>query len=132
VPLGYWLKDAFHLARNPFDRIGHFAFGFLGAYPFREALIRLVGVRGFWAYYLPLDVVLAMSAFYELLEAWAAQLFSPAMNDSILGLQGDFWDAQWDMTASFAGAIIALFLTWLIERRARKGDPVPSKRVSQR
>ncbi|HEV8537513.1 MAG TPA: DUF2238 domain-containing protein [Bacteroidota bacterium] len=89
VPLGYWLRDAFHLHRNHFDRIVHFSFGLLMAYPIREIFLRLVSVRGFWAYYFPMDVTLAFSALYEIIEMIVAKLVSPEAGDAYLGTQGD-------------------------------------------
>ncbi len=89
VPFGYWLKDAFHLGRNHFDRIVHFSFGLLMAYPIREVFLRVASSRGFWAYYLPLDVTLAFSAVYEIIEMIVAKIATPGAGDAYLGTQGD-------------------------------------------
>src|SRR5437867_3079382 len=94
VPLGYWLKDAFHLTRNHFDRIVHFSFGLMMAYPIREVFLRVASSRGFWAYYLPLDVTLAFSAVYEIIEMIVAKIAAPDAGDAYLGTQGDIWDSQ--------------------------------------
>jgi putative membrane protein len=111
VPLGYWMKDAFELSRNHFDRIVHFSFGLLMAYPMREVLVRAAGVRGFWSYFLPANITLAFSGLFELIEAWVAQIVSPKLGAAYLGIQGDVWDAQKDMTLGLAGAILSMVLT---------------------
>ncbi len=111
VPFGYWLKDAFGLSRNPFDRIVHFAFGVLLVYPLREILMRRAHVGGFWSYYLPASAILAQSGLFEVIEALVAMAVSPELGNLYLGTQGDEWDAQKDMTAALAGALLALFFT---------------------
>ena len=116
VPFGFWLQDALDLSRNHFDRIVHFAFGLLLAYPIREIFLRIVQVRGFWAYYLPFDVTLAFSAFFEILESWIARLTSPELGDAYLGTQGDIWDAQKDMTLAMMGATICMIATAVVRR----------------
>ena len=88
VPFGFWLQSACGFARNHFDRIVHFSFGLLVAYPIREAFLRLVTARGFWAYYFPLDVTLAFSGLYEILEMIVARTVSPQAGDAYLGTQG--------------------------------------------
>lgn len=106
--------------RNNFDRLVHFSYGLLMAYPIREIFLRLVSVRGFWGYFLPLDVTLSTSAFYELLEwATASVVGSDASND-FLGSQGDVWDAQKDMTLASLGALIAMTLIALIAWRYQR------------
>lgn len=116
VPLGFWLKEALSLSRNHFDRVVHFAFGLLLAYPIREILVRLAGVKGFWSYYLPVSATLALSGFFEILESWVAQLVNPELGAAYLGTQGDEWDAQKDMTAAFAGALTATLLTLVLPK----------------
>ncbi len=106
--------------RNNFDRLVHFSYGFLIAYPIREIFLRLVSVRGFWGYFLPLDVTLSTSAFYELLEwATATVVGSDASND-FLGSQGDVWDAQKDMALASLGALIAMTLIALLNWRYQR------------
>ena len=107
VPLGNWLKDLFHLARNPYDRIGHFAQGFVPALITREVLLRRTPlVRGGWLFFLCTSVCLAISACYEFIEWWSAVLLGQGA-DAFLGSQGDQWDTQWDMFTALIGAIIA-------------------------
>ena len=117
VPFGFYLKEALHLSRNPFDRLVHFSFGLLLAYPVREIFLRVAKTRGFWNYYLPLDVVLAFSAVFELFEMAAALITSPELGDAYLGTQGDVFDAQKDMLMAGLGAVIAMTATWLLRRR---------------
>ena len=120
VPLGFWLKDALELDRNHFDRIVHFAFGLLLAYPIRELFVRTAHVRGYWTYIIPVVILLAFSGFFEIIESWVAQIVSPELGDAYLGTQGDIWDAQKDMTAAFCGAVLSMGLTavWSARRRA--------------
>jgi len=121
VPLGFWLKDALELNRNHFDRIVHFAFGLLLAYPIRELFVRTAHVRGSWTYIIPVVILLALSGFFEIIEAWVAQIVSPELGDAYLGTQGDIWDAQKDMTAAFSGAVISMGAAaiWSGRRRGR-------------
>ncbi|MGH7599309.1 MAG: DUF2238 domain-containing protein [bacterium] len=116
VPFGYWLKENFAMSRNPFDRIVHFAFGLLMAYPIREIFLRVVNTRGFWTYYLPLDVTMAFSCVYEIIEAAVAWTVSPELGDAYLGTQGDIWDAQKDMLLATAGAVIAMIVTAMVRK----------------
>jgi putative membrane protein len=108
VPFGFWLQDAFGFARNHYDRIGHFAQGFIPAMLAREVFIRRSPLRG--SRWLPFVVVcfcLAFSALYELIEFWTALATGEAA-EAFLGTQGDPWDTQWDMQMALIGAITAL------------------------
>jgi putative membrane protein len=108
VPFGYVLQRWFGAERNMYDRMVHFAFGFLLAYPIREAFLRIAKVRGFWGYYLPLDVTLAMSAVYEIVEWMVAARVDAKAGLAFLGSQGDVWDAQKDMLSAGCGAMLAM------------------------
>jgi len=123
VPLGFWVQETFGLARNHFDRMVHFSFGLLMAYPIREVFLRVANTRGFWAYYLPLDVTLAFSALYEIMEMVIASLVAPGTGDAWLGTQGDVWDPQKDMGLAALGALICMCVTALA-RRLRAPRPV--------
>src|SRR5512142_2562390 len=123
VPFGFWLKQSLGLARNPFDRVVHFCFGLLLAYPIREVFLRVANARGFWAYYLPLDVTLAFSALYEIMEMVVATVVAPGTGDAWLGTQGDVWDAQMDMATAAMGALLCMMLTATV-RRLRRKQPV--------
>ncbi|MDQ1158268.1 putative membrane protein [Sphingomonas sp. SORGH_AS 950] len=108
VPAGAWVQDWLHLARNPYDRLGHFAQGFVPAIVFREALIRRGGLpRGGLTTFLVLACCLAVSAIYELIE-FAAALALGQGAEAFLGTQGDVWDTQWDMLMCLIGAATAL------------------------
>jgi putative membrane protein len=107
VPLGDWVRDIFHLHRNHYDRLGHFAQGFVPAILAREILLRRSPlVPGKWLFFLVVSVCLAFSAFFEMIEWWAA-LFGGEATNAFLGSQGDGWDAQWDMFWALIGAITA-------------------------
>ncbi len=110
VPLGDWVRDHFHLLRNDYDRVGHFAQGFVPALVAREVLLRRkVVLRRGWLFYIVLSICLAISAAYELLE-WRISVATGTAADSFLGTQGDPWDTQEDMATAAIGAITALLL----------------------
>jgi putative membrane protein len=112
VPFGFWLKDFLILSRNPFDRIAHFSYGLLLVYPLRELLVRQAGVRGFWAPFLSVAVILAQSGFFEMAEAVVASIVSPELGSTYLGTQGDEWDAQKDMAAALTGALLTMCVSF--------------------
>jgi hypothetical protein len=122
---GAWARDAFGLARNHYDRVGHFAQGFIPAIVAREILIRRNVVRGRgWLYFFVVSICLAISAAYELLE-WSVAIATGSKSDAFLGTQGDVWDTQKDMALALIGAITApLLLGRLHDRQlARLGGP---------
>ncbi len=114
VPFGETLKEWLGANRNMYDRLVHFSFGFLLAYPMREVFLRLSKVKGFWGYYLPLDVTLSFSALYEIIEWWIAKNVAPAAGIAFLGSQGDIWDAQKDMAMAGIGALLAMIITGFV------------------
>lgn len=110
VPPGFWLQDLFDLSRNHYDRLGHFAQGFVPAILAREILLRQTPlVPGKWLFFIVASICLALSAFYEFTEWWAALAGGEAA-DAFLGTQGDVWDTQWDMFLALLGAISAQIL----------------------
>ncbi|OZI76006.1 MULTISPECIES: DUF2238 domain-containing protein [Bordetella] len=117
---GHGLNEALGWRRNHFDRLVHFSYGLLLAYPIREIFLRVVEVRGFWGYLLPLDVALSTSALYELIEWGAAAAFGGELGAAYLGTQGDVWDAHKDMALAACGACIAMVATALANRGARR------------
>jgi putative membrane protein len=121
TPFGEWLKDAFDLSRNHFDRIIHFSFGLLMAYPVREVLLRVAKVPRIVALWMAVASVLAASTLFEIVEAIAAEAISPGEGPRWLGGQGDLWDAQSDMVLAFIGAAAAMLLTW------SRGTPISRK-----
>ncbi len=100
-----------------YDRLVHFSFGFLLAYPIREMFMRIVHVKGFWSYYLPFDLTGAFSAAYEIIEWITARNVSPEAGLAFLGSQGDIWDAQKDMLMALIGAFIAMTIVALINMK---------------
>jgi len=111
TPLGNWARDTFHLARNHYDRVGHLALGFFPVFIIRETLLRATPLRrGGWLTFIVLSVVLAIAAFYELIEWWSTYLVAPDVGQAFLGSQGDSWDTQWDMFLGLVGAALGLLL----------------------
>ena len=131
VPLGFWIQDLLELARNPYDKIGHLAQGFVPALIAREILVRGGFVSGRRMLgFLVVCVALAISASYELIEWWAALLMGQGANE-FLGTQGDEWDAQADMLFALIGAILALLtLGRLHDRQIAALEAERSNRVS--
>ncbi|HEY7379509.1 MAG TPA: DUF2238 domain-containing protein [Steroidobacteraceae bacterium] len=107
VPLGFWIQDALDLSRNPYDRIGHLAQGFVPAIAAREILLRQTPLkRGGWLFFIVAAICLAISACYEFVE-WLAAVIGGGTAEAFLGTQGDVWDTQWDMLTALIGAITA-------------------------
>ena len=117
VPFGFTLQEWLGANRNMYDRLVHFSFGFLLAYPVREVFMRVARVKGFWSFYLPFDLVLAFSAVYEILEWLMASRVDPAAGLAFLGSQGDAWDTQKDMLSAGVGALLAMLLIALLNWR---------------
>ncbi|MCA8912759.1 MAG: DUF2238 domain-containing protein [Planctomycetes bacterium] len=110
VPPGFWVRDLLGLERNHYDRLGHLAQGFVPAIAAREVLLRKSPLKpGGWLFVICISIPLAFSAFYEMLEWWAAVAMGQGA-DAFLGTQGDPWDTQWDMFLCMVGAITALLL----------------------
>jgi putative membrane protein len=108
VPLFNWLRDTYGLARNSYDGVGHFAQGFIPAIVSREILLRTSPLkRGRWLFFIAICIVLALSAFYELVEWWVS-IATGSAGDSFLGTQGDVWDTQKDMGLCLLGSIVSL------------------------
>lgn len=107
TPIGDWARDVFSLERNHYDRFGHFAQGFVPAILARELLVRTSPLRsGAWLFYLAVAAALSFSAFFELIEWWAALVWG-ADAEAFLATQGDVWDTQADMACALVGAIVA-------------------------
>lgn len=115
-PLGYWLQDVFSTTRNHYDRIVHFSFGFLLAYPMREVFLMWLKYPKMVSWILPIEITLSVSGFYELIEWAVADIFFKAQGDAYLGTQGDIWDAQKDMFLAFFGAILATTIVSAIKK----------------
>lgn len=127
VPVGDWLRDVLDLARNPYDRIGHFFQGVTPAIVARELLLRTSPLRpGKWLFFIVLCVALAISATYELVE-WATAVFWGDGSVEFLGTQGDPWDAQWDMFTALVGAALAQLALARLHDRQIAALPRPGK-----
>jgi putative membrane protein len=123
VPLGFWVQDAFDLARNHYDRLGHFAQGFIPAILAREILLRKTTLRpGKMLFYLVVSVALAFSAFYELIE-WRAAAALDQDAEQFLATQGDVWDTQWDMFMAMTGDVVAQVALSACHDRQLRGLP---------
>jgi putative membrane protein len=110
VPLFNWIRDTLHTARNSYDGVGHFAQGFIPVIVAREILLRTSPLkRGKWLSFISISVVLALSAFYELVEWWVS-IGTGSAGDSFLGTQGDVWDTQKDMALCLLGSVVSLIV----------------------
>ena len=117
VPLGFWIQRLFGFTRNHYDRIGHFAQGFVPAMIAREILLRRSPLKpGKWLFFIVLSVCLAISACYEFIEWWSA-LIGGDSADAFLGTQGDPFDTQADMFMALIGAIAAQVLLARVQDR---------------
>ncbi|MBW2267386.1 MAG: DUF2238 domain-containing protein [Deltaproteobacteria bacterium] len=143
VPYDAWTRNAFGfsldemlgLERNHYDRFVHFAYGLLMAYPIREVFLRIVDVRGFWGYFLPLDLTMSSSMVFELVEWVVADVFGGSLGHEYLGAQGDVWDAHKDMALASLGAIVAMATTLSFNRAWQRdfaAEWADSFRVKQR
>jgi len=107
VPVGFWVQDWLDLARNHYDRFGHFVQGFVPAILARELLLRNTPLKpGGWLFYLCCAAALSFSAFFEMIEWWAALIWGGAA-DAFLATQGDVWDTQWDMFLALLGSVLS-------------------------
>lgn len=118
-PLGYWLQDQFNWDRNHYDRIVHFSFGFLLAYPMRELFLKWLGFPRWVAWVLPIEITLSIGSLYELIEWSVAGLFFPEQGMAYLGTQGDIWDAQKDIALAVLGAAMATTIVSSIKKLGR-------------
>jgi putative membrane protein len=119
VPYQEWFPSLAG-GRNMFDRLVHFCYGLLLAYPIREMFLRIGNVRGFWGYFLPLDLTMSTSMLYELIEWGAAVTVGKDLGAAYLGTQGDIWDAHKDMALASLGALISMCITALINWRLQR------------
>ena len=132
---GTTFNDLVGWKRNNFDRVVHFSYGLLLAYPVRELFLRVAGVRGFWGYFLPLDLTMSTSMLYELIEWLAAEWFGGDLGAAYLGTQGDVWDAHKDMALASLGALICMTITASINARIKRDfayEWIESLRVKSR
>lgn len=118
--IGIGINELFGFSRNHFDRLVHFGFGLLLAYPIREVFMRITYVKGFWAYYLPFDVTAAFSMLYEIIEWIVSLIFGGDLGMAYLGTQGDIWDAHKDMGLAVLGAFISMSVVAFFNYRYKK------------
>ncbi len=111
-PFGYWMKDAFNFNRNHYDRIVHFSFGFMLAYPMRDFFLNKMQFPNWVSWSLPIEITLSFSCLYELVEWGVADVFFPEQGIAYLGTQGDIWDAQKDMFMAFCGALLIMLIVY--------------------
>ncbi len=114
VLAGGSLNEAMGWERNHFDRLVHFSYGLLLAYPIRELFLLVVDARGFWGYFLPLDVTMSTSMIFELFEWAVAERVGGDLGMAYLGTQGDVWDAHKDMALASLGAALAMTLAMAV------------------
>ena len=133
VLTGHSLTDMLGWRRNNFDRMVHFLYGVLLVHPIRELVVRATGLRGFWGYFLPMDLTMSSSATYELIEWGAAVVFGGELGVAYVGAQGDPWDAQKDMSLAALGAVLstlAIVVTdrWSARHRSQSTHASPGDR----
>jgi putative membrane protein len=153
VPYDAWLaaitgrtvNELFGWERNHFDRVVHFLYGLLLAYPIREVFLRVAAVRGFWGYFLPLDLTASTSMMFELFEWVAAELVGGDLGMAYLGTQGDVWDAHKDMALASVGALVAMVATaainmalqrdfareWAESLRVKRAEPLGEEALTR-
>lgn len=120
VPFGDTLQAWLGASRNMYDRLVHFSFGFLLAYPIHEMFLRVARAKGFWSYFLPIDLTLSFSALYEIIEWFSVKAVDPEAGIAFLGSQGDVWDAQKDMGLAGLGALIAMLVVATVHAYGRQ------------
>jgi putative membrane protein len=124
VPLGFWVQRHFGTLRNDYDRMVHFSFGLLMTYPFRDAFLMTSRTTGFWSYFFPANIIMSLSAVYEIIEAQVAIVAHPGAGTAFLGMQGDMWDSQRDMLSALLGtaacSLIAFAANQIHLRQVRK------------
>ena len=124
VPFFDWIKEYFDLARNNYDKIGHFAQGFIPAIIAREILLRKnVVTQSSWLVFIVVSICLAFSAFYELIE-WRVAELSGESAEAFLGTQGYIWDTQSDMAFALLGSVIALIIFSRVHDKQLRGKGV--------
>jgi putative membrane protein len=130
VPLGEWMKPVFGLTRNNYDRVIHFSYGLMLAYPMQEWFVRSAGARGGFRYFLPVQFTVACSAVYEMMEAFMASVLSPQRGEEFVGMQGDIWDSQMDMFVAMLGAILAMAVVAYLRRHQPSEAPLHARAAS--
>lgn len=120
TPLGNWFQETFSTSRNHYDRLVHFSFGFLLAYPMRELVQNVLRFRSVAGFLLPVEWTVSLSALYELAEWAVADVFFPEASAAYLGMQGDIWDTQKDIFMATTGASLSMLLLYLVLKASKK------------
>lgn len=115
-PFGFWLQEEFGFQRNHYDRIVHYNFGFLLAYPMRDAFLNYFNFSKRVSWLLPIEITLSFSGLYELIEWAVADVFFKEQGAAYLGSQGDIWDAQKDMFLAFSGSILIMIIVGIVKK----------------
>jgi putative membrane protein len=118
-PLGAYLQQTFQLWRNPYDRIVHFSFGLLLAYPLRDILVNKVNVRKHWQYLLPVEIILSLASTFELIEWLVSEFTTKETGETYVATQGDVWDAHKDIAVAVVGAAITMTVVYLYNRKRK-------------
>lgn len=124
-PFGYWLQEVLGTSRNHYDRIVHFSFGFMLAYPMRDLFLNVFEFPSKYSWLLPAEITMSFSGLYEIIEWLVADVLYPSQGVAYLGTQGDVWDAQKDMGLAFSGSVLILLLVFSIKKLAYK-KPIQS------
>ncbi|KYZ75070.1 hypothetical protein AXX12_15970 [Anaerosporomusa subterranea] len=120
TPFGDWLKETMNFSRNHYDRIVHFSFGLLLAYPLKELLDRIAKVPVPWSYIFSPLFIVAFSAIFEFIEAMVVELTNPELGIMFLGAQGDIWDAQKDIIVSLYGSVLAMAIAYILSTKQKQ------------
>jgi putative membrane protein len=127
TPFGDWLKETMNFSRNHYDRIVHFSFGLLLAYPLKELLDRIVKVPVPWSYIFSPLFIVSFSAIFEFIEAMVVELTNPELGIMFLGAQGDIWDAQKDIIVSLYGSVLTMAIAYILSPKQTESLPLHSK-----
>jgi putative membrane protein len=116
-PLGEYFQNTYNLWRNPYDRVVHFSFGFLLAYPIRDMLVNRMNIKSKWQYLLPVEIILSLASIFELIE-WGVEACTPkAIGESYVATQGDPFDAHKDIVLAVLGAAITMFAAFVFKKK---------------
>jgi len=117
---GEWLKQTYHLWRNPYDRIVHFSFGLFIAYPAREVLLNNFKVSKRASWLLPVEIAFSLGTIFEMIEWGVAEFASSETGETYVATQGDVWDAHKDIALAALGAAITMTITFAYKRFIKK------------
>jgi putative membrane protein len=119
-PIGAWFQQQYSLWRNPYDRVVHFSFGFLLAYPLHDYLVNKLNVNGKWQYILPCEITLSLACIFELIEWTVAEVTPTEVGETYVAKQGDVWDAHKDIVLALLGAAITMVSLYYYRKVIKK------------